>query len=338
MAGIKHAFSSGKADDADATLVNPSDWNAEHSPNLTTKGDIIVQEATNAVRLPVGSDGEALVAKASEASGINWEAVILASLLTTRGDIIFRNATVPARLAKGTSGYVLKQGANDPEWAIDPALDLVTTAGDILQATAADVLARLAIGTKTQLLAVNAAATALEYVQPGVSILDRDLDQVTVSNTTTETSIYSFSIPANTLGATGGIRLSLGGDGLNNDPLGTGTLKVRVKLGGVTVLVTEAMDLTNSADAFKLALQVWLLNSATGAQKWSAKLDINTGPASFTASLGDAVFAFHAVGHVSSSIDTTSAQTLDITVEWSAASTNHSLSKELAVLELLPAA
>ncbi|KKL94843.1 hypothetical protein LCGC14_1860590, partial [marine sediment metagenome] len=51
MAGINHAFSSGKADDADATLVNPSDWNAEHEPNLTTKGDLIAHGATNAARL-----------------------------------------------------------------------------------------------------------------------------------------------------------------------------------------------------------------------------------------------------------------------------------------------
>ena len=36
---------------------------------------------------------------------------------TTRGDIIYRGASAHARLAKGTQGYVLKQGANDPEWA-----------------------------------------------------------------------------------------------------------------------------------------------------------------------------------------------------------------------------
>jgi len=28
---VKHAFVSGKADDADATLVNPSDWDAAHA-------------------------------------------------------------------------------------------------------------------------------------------------------------------------------------------------------------------------------------------------------------------------------------------------------------------
>ena len=42
---------------------------------------------------------------------------ILQALLTTRGDILFRGASVAERLAKGTAGQLLKQGANDPEWA-----------------------------------------------------------------------------------------------------------------------------------------------------------------------------------------------------------------------------
>jgi hypothetical protein len=33
---LKHAFASGKADGADATLVQPSNWNAEHSLQLAT--------------------------------------------------------------------------------------------------------------------------------------------------------------------------------------------------------------------------------------------------------------------------------------------------------------
>jgi hypothetical protein len=33
---LKHAFSSGKADGVDATLVQPSNWNAEHTLQLAT--------------------------------------------------------------------------------------------------------------------------------------------------------------------------------------------------------------------------------------------------------------------------------------------------------------
>lgn len=40
----------------------------------------------------------------------------LTSTLSARGDIVFKGASALTRLPKGTAGYVLKQGANDPEW------------------------------------------------------------------------------------------------------------------------------------------------------------------------------------------------------------------------------
>ena len=46
----------------------------------------------------------------------------LKNVLTTRGDIIFQGAGGPARLANGAQGQLLRQGANDPEWATVPAV------------------------------------------------------------------------------------------------------------------------------------------------------------------------------------------------------------------------
>ena len=108
MTGVKHAFTSGKADDADATLVNPSDWNAEHEPNLTTKGDMIARGASASARLPVGSNDEALIADSAQSLGLKYAAVILASLLTTRGDIIFRNASVPVGIRNARLNTVVE--------------------------------------------------------------------------------------------------------------------------------------------------------------------------------------------------------------------------------------
>ena len=45
--------------------------------------------------------------------------------LTTQGDILYRDGSGLQRLAKGTQGYVLKQGANDPEWGAAPSGDCV---------------------------------------------------------------------------------------------------------------------------------------------------------------------------------------------------------------------
>lgn len=76
MTGVKHPFTSAKADDADATLVNPSDWNAEHDPALTTKGDMIVRGAAVSARLPAGANGLALVADSGEALGVKYASVL----------------------------------------------------------------------------------------------------------------------------------------------------------------------------------------------------------------------------------------------------------------------
>ena len=52
----------------------------------------------------------------------------LTSTLTTRGDIVYKGASALTRLPKGTAGYVLKQGANDPEWGTAPSGDYVKIA------------------------------------------------------------------------------------------------------------------------------------------------------------------------------------------------------------------
>lgn len=108
MAGIKHPFVSGKSDDADATLVNPSDWNDEHEPNLTTKGDIIVEGASAAERLGVGSNGEVLIAASGESGGLKYGVCPTLDIVTTAGDILMATgADALARLPIGAAGEIL---------------------------------------------------------------------------------------------------------------------------------------------------------------------------------------------------------------------------------------
>ena len=72
--------------------------------NATAYWNIMSAKGTNGTD---GSDGT---------DGTN-----LATTLTTRGDIVFKGASALTRLPKGTAGYVLKQGANDPEWGEAPS-------------------------------------------------------------------------------------------------------------------------------------------------------------------------------------------------------------------------
>jgi hypothetical protein len=55
------------------------------------------------------------------------------------------------------------------KWAVDPVADVVTTAGDLLYATAADTVTRLGIGTAGQVLKVNSGATAPEWGAAGAA-------------------------------------------------------------------------------------------------------------------------------------------------------------------------
>jgi hypothetical protein len=53
------------------TFANPLPTFNNLSP-LTTKGDIVAHNATNNVRIPVGTDGEVLTADSTQASGLKW--------------------------------------------------------------------------------------------------------------------------------------------------------------------------------------------------------------------------------------------------------------------------
>ena len=82
------------------------------------------------------------------------------------------------------------------KWAVDPVADVVTTAGDLLYATAADTVTRLGIGTAGQVLKVNSGATAPEWGAAGGAA------GITKILATTFSAVSSYSAPAATFSAT----------------------------------------------------------------------------------------------------------------------------------------
>lgn len=73
---------------------------------LTTKGDLILHNGTNNVRVGVGTDGQILSADSTQATGVKWINNSASTPLTTKGDI-FTYSTANARLAVGSDGKVL---------------------------------------------------------------------------------------------------------------------------------------------------------------------------------------------------------------------------------------
>lgn len=72
----------------------------------TTKGDLIAHNGTDNIRVPVGTNGYAVVADSAQASGLNY-ANVVTNPMTTAGDMIYGGAAgVPTRLVTGTNGQI----------------------------------------------------------------------------------------------------------------------------------------------------------------------------------------------------------------------------------------
>lgn len=96
---------------------------AANTSPLTTKGDLYTYSTTND-RLPVGNNGETLVADSSAATGLKWAAPAtgMANPMTTTGDTIYSSpGSTPVRRAIGTTGQVLTVSGGLPVWATPSA-------------------------------------------------------------------------------------------------------------------------------------------------------------------------------------------------------------------------
>lgn len=92
---------------------------------------------------------------------------------------------------------------------------------------------------------INGASVALAAsVGTPVVLLDR-VGQTDIVNTTTETTLYSFSVPGGTLGTTRSLRLVIDGDQLNNSG-SSDTVTLRVKYGSTTLYQDDGVYASNA--------------------------------------------------------------------------------------------
>ena len=123
---------------------------------LTTKGDILSRSSSALGRLGVGSNGKVLTAKSSEALGISWETPVDENPNTTKGDLSGFSDEI-ARVPIGANFKTLQAKSGvDLGLSWEPSsTSVLTTAGDLLYASSANTLARLAKGTDNQILTMN---------------------------------------------------------------------------------------------------------------------------------------------------------------------------------------
>ena len=150
------------------------------------------------------------------------------------------------------------------------------------------------------------------------AVFDRDVTVATVENTTTETTVYTKTIPGGTLSTNRMLRVLMLGVATNSGGGGYSTT-VRVKFGGTTIATHVYTSISSTADVMALTCQLVAKNSAS-AQMAFTESYIGQGGASDG---GDgqvvaAANAFHYVGvHNGVAVDSSTDQTLAITIQQS---------------------
>lgn len=148
---------------------------------------------------------DALAALVSNSSGATAPATTFSYQLwadTTTGLLKIRNAANSAWITVGTLAST-NLGLQVQDGTLDSLSGLSLVQGDILYATAADTLARLAKGTAAQQIRMNAGATAPEWFTPsssGAVVKVVEATPIATVVTLSATTPHDDTIPQNTEG------------------------------------------------------------------------------------------------------------------------------------------
>jgi hypothetical protein len=166
------------------------------------------------------------------------------------------------------------------------------------------------------------------------TLLDR-VGQTDIVNTTAETDLYSFSVPASTLGTTRSLRLLIDGDQLNNSG-STDTVTLKIKYGATTLYEDTATYVTN-ATRISWKFIITLGNTtATNAQYVSAGFFASTRGGATT---GNGDFNANGIQNTilsgTSTEDSTTTLTYKVTIQHSVANAATSWRRQFASLSLI---
>ncbi|WP_373998202.1 tail fiber domain-containing protein [Bdellovibrio bacteriovorus] len=93
---------------------------------LTTKGDIVVNDGTNDIRLPVGTNGQVLSANSAQASGLQW-------VTPTNGTVTNVSGTAPISVSSGstTPSISIADATTSAKGAVQVGAGIAVSAGTI---------------------------------------------------------------------------------------------------------------------------------------------------------------------------------------------------------------
>lgn len=200
------------------------------------------------------------------------------------------------------------------------------------------LLPKLGGGTSNFLRADGTWAPPTALVS-GVSILDKEVVELNVVNTTTETAIFSHTITGGTMNSTSVLRLSLSGSYLNNSGLAT-EITIKVKL--ATTIMWGEITGTGWISAGSVRRpwhMIFYIASAnsTSSQKLGGHFSMGYRGTTLYG-LGDLFDEFDVLDtpvRGTAALNMASDQTLSVTVQHADANANISFIRDIGVLELL---
>lgn len=161
-------------------------------------------------------------------------------------------------------------------------------------------------------------------------VLDRVTSTTTLSNTATETTMYTKSVPAN-MGAKLGQVLDLELPMTFQNSSGADrTYTIRVKFGGTTHLTEALIPMPTSAAPRPASIRVRIQNTGASAQWITAYVSVGLAGNDWTA---PALLPF-SMGIATGAVDQTAAQTLAVSVQSDAATATQEVITRAGLLTL----
>lgn len=242
-------------------------------------------------------------------------------------------------ISKGGTGQTTKTNAYD-------ALSPTTTAGDIVYRNVAGDNVRLAIGPNGYVLGVVSGLPAWIPAPAGGGggggggssvTLHRNASVVDIVNTAAETNIFSFTIPAGTIGNTGLVKIIVTGSYLNNSG-SDDQYDIRLKLGGTTIWQDSSGTQSTSANRRPVYLELYIKNNNSASSQKVGGTFVNG-----NAVLGDVGISDISDDEIrgespivtSASINTAADAVLALTIDHQDAHANISFQADIASVELI---
>ena len=255
--------------------------------------------------------------------GGTWAAVTAGNVTITTADATNPRYDLVVVSNAGTKSVTAGTAAATPVFPSIPASSIV--------------LAAVYVPASDTTIATNQITDKRVLVSP-IGVMNQSMTQAGPDNTTSETTLYSFSVPANALGATGALRCKIYGQFRPNTAAATFT--IRVKFGATTMWADVTASRAIDTDIAAFEIEFVLANTATNAQRLGGYCHLGQTIAA-TNGFGDMSLADGAAGNLSNStpfygtaaIDTTAAATLDVTAQLSAAGASNQCLKQMAILE-----